>query len=147
MSGYAGRAVVCVCVCLYTVCMRFYVTILYSVCVCVLCGFEMQKQYNSPCLLRKSTEILWKFHSGLHELIIIVYVATGNALAKVTSLQRTDEEETERGKEKCQGRVGLKTASTSKGSSRWGALTDLTEFLSTLASVSHRWCPSIDKRT
>lgn len=29
----------------------------------------------------------------------------------------------------------------------WDALTDLTEFLSTLASISHRWCPSIDKRT
>lgn len=63
----------------------------------------MQKQYDSLCLLRKGTEILWKFHSGLHGLIIIVYVAACNALAKVTSLQGTDEEETERKGESVKG--------------------------------------------
>lgn len=61
--------------------------------------------------------ILWKFHSGLHELIIIVFAATGNALAKVTSLQGTAEEDAERW-EKCQGKVGLQTACISKGSVR-----------------------------
>lgn len=66
-----------------------------------MCVFaQLQKQDDSPCLLCEGTEILWKFHSGLHELIIIVYAATGNALAKVTSLQGTEEEETKRGKEK-----------------------------------------------
>lgn len=114
-------------------------------CVCV-CVFEMQKQYDSPCLLCEGTEILWKFHSGLHGLIIIVYVATRNALAKVTSLQGTDEEETER-KEKVSREIGTEDSrSNSNESCQVGALTDLTEFLSTLASVSHRWCPSIDRR-
>lgn len=65
-----------------------------------------------------SMNILWKFHSGLHELIIIVFAATGNALAKVTSLQGTAEEDAERWEEKCQGKVGLQTACLSKGSVR-----------------------------
>lgn len=47
----------------------------------------MQKQYDSLCLLFcEGAEILWKFHSGLRRLIIIVCVVTCNVLAKVTSL-------------------------------------------------------------
>lgn len=65
--------------------------------------------YDSECLLREGTLILWKFHSGLHGLIIAVCAATCNAWAKITSLQRTDAEEREGGRRKCQGRVGLKT--------------------------------------
>lgn len=36
----------------------------------------------------------------MRELIIIVSVASGNALTKITSLQGTDEDETGKGKEK-----------------------------------------------
>ncbi len=63
-----------------------------------LCLFEMQKQYDSPCLLHM--RFCEKFHSGLHELTVIVCVAASNALVKVTSLRGTNEEETGRGKEK-----------------------------------------------
>lgn len=144
MSGYAGRAEEWVCVCI-DVCL--FKLPFCNPCVFFLCVFEMQKQYDSPCLLREGTEILWKFHSGLHGLIVIVSVATRNALAKVTSLQGTDEEKTQRGKEKVSREGGTEDSrSISNESCQWGALTDLTESLSTLASVSHRWCPSIDKR-
>lgn len=52
-------------------------------------------------------EILWKFHSGLRGLIIVVYAATCNSLAKVTSLQGTDEVEK---REVRMGRGGLERA-------------------------------------
>ena len=84
------RACMRVCVCL-----RFRAVT--RVCVCFS---RCKNNMTAPVYSARVQRFCEKFHSGLHGLIIIVYVATRNALAKVTSLQGTDEEETERGREK-----------------------------------------------
>lgn len=94
-----ARACARECVCLFTLPCR-------NPCVCVCVFSRCKNNMTAPVYSARVQRFCEKFHSGLHGLIIIVYVATRNALAKVTSLQGTDEEETERGREKVSGEGG-----------------------------------------